>query len=235
MMSIHATALIGILISLVTSTVTEKCSAYRGYPGVPGIPGSHGPNGKDGSNGQKGDDGDHGQLLRGQKGEPGLMGVPGRAGVQGDPGLLGEPGLPGPKGETGISTSITSTKKTVFSLKKFSKSRQIKNTAIKFDEEVVQGNTLTEGVFRSTMKGSYYFAYHVTGRGTICLNIKKFSETKVGFCESQGRGFLMTSGSVVLELEVGDEVSLQPTENINSMPTTGADSTFTGFLLFPTR
>ncbi|KAG5844304.1 complement C1q subcomponent subunit B [Anguilla anguilla] len=232
MMSVQATALIGILISFVTSSVADTCSAYRGYPGVPGIPGSHGPNGKDGPKGLKGDDGDHGQLLKGQKGKPGLMGFPGRAGVEGDPGFPGIPGFPGPKGERGISMAVTSSKKSYFSVKKFYKNQLKRDTPIEFEGAVVEGDSLNKGVFRSTIKGYYYFAFHVTGRAVICLNIKKGLETKVGFCDSAERGFLVTSGSLVLKLEVGDEVSLQPTDNISVTSGAGADSIFTGFLLF---
>lgn len=48
-------------------------------------------------------------------------------------------------------------------------------------------------------------------------------------------GFLVTSGSAVLELEVGDTVSLQATR-YNSIVTSqgSASHTFTGFLIFST-
>ncbi|XP_061103905.1 complement C1q subcomponent subunit B [Conger conger] len=233
MMSVQATALIGILISLLTSSAADKCSAYKGYPGVPGIPGSHGPNGKDGPKGQKGDDGDHDQLLKGQKGEPGLPGVPGRAGVAGDSGFPGSPGLPGPKGEKGTSTAATSAKKSFFSSKRPERNMIKGNTAIEFEPAVIVGDPLNKGVFKSTIKGYYYFSYHMTVRSAICLNINKGLETKVGFCDTPERGFLVTSGSVVLKLEVGDEVSVQSTEKVFLPSGEGADSTFTGFLLFP--
>nr|XP_029544822.1 complement C1q subcomponent subunit A-like [Oncorhynchus nerka] len=56
---------------------------------------------------------------------------------------------------------------------------------------------------------------------------------KVGFCDSSS-GFLVTSGSVVLDLLEGDVVSLQPTDN-NAIITKDerADNTFTGFLILP--
>ncbi|KAJ8266309.1 hypothetical protein GJAV_G00128930 [Gymnothorax javanicus] len=233
MMSVRATALFGIAISLATSSVAQKCSASVGYPGVPGIPGSHGANGLDGPKGQKGDKGDHGLLLKGPKGEQGLPGVPGRAGIKGDPGIPGAPGSSGPKGEKGTSVAATSDKKSFFFLKKFKKTLLKRDTPIEFETSMAEGDSLNNGIFKSTIKGFYYFAYHVTGRSTICLNIKKGEETKVDFCDSAERGFLVTSGSVVLRLDVGNEVSLRPNENLHVTGGTGADSTFTGFLLFP--
>lgn len=48
-------------------------------------------------------------------------------------------------------------------------------------------------------------------------------------------GFLITSGSVVMELERGDTVSLVPIQ-YNTIVTTQASATniFSGFLIFPT-
>ncbi|KAG7999361.1 hypothetical protein GBF38_000449, partial [Nibea albiflora] len=48
-------------------------------------------------------------------------------------------------------------------------------------------------------------------------------------------GFLVSSGSAVLELEVGDRVSLHVTKFNNIVTSQGSTShTFTGFLIFPT-
>ncbi|KAJ8405915.1 hypothetical protein AAFF_G00313520 [Aldrovandia affinis] len=232
MMSVLAMALAGILILLVTSSVADTCSGYKGC-GVPGIPGTHGPNGKDGDKGQKGDHGLNGLLVKGQKGDPGLLGAPGRSGQEGDLGLPGMPGLAGPKGEKGIPRGVSVAKKSFFSSKKLSKRFPTKDSPIEFDRAVMEGDPLQKGVFRSATKGYYYFTFHVSGRAMVCLNIKKGTVTMVGFCDSAERGYLVTSGSVVLKLEVGDEVSVQTNENNSVMSGSGADSIFTGFLLFP--
>ncbi len=53
-------------------------------------------------------------------------------------------------------------------------------------------------------------------------------------CDSS-EGFLVTSGSAVLELNVGDTVSLEATRYSNMVTSQSSTShTFTGFLIFPT-
>ncbi|XP_036381220.1 complement C1q subcomponent subunit B isoform X1 [Megalops cyprinoides] len=230
MMLVHVVALVGVLVSLVTPSVADTC---RGYPGVPGIPGKHGSHGKDGVKGEKGDRGDDFLLAKGQKGEPGLLGPPGRSGIQGDPGMPGVPGLLGPKGERGTAMAAATSKKSFFSFKKRSNRAPTKDQPIRFDLSLADGDTLHNGEFHCEIKGCYFFTYHVTGRTLVCLNIKKGTVTMVGFCDSGEKGYLVTSGSVVLQLDVGDKVSVQTTENNLVMGTEGADSIFTGFLLFP--
>ncbi|KAI1903783.1 hypothetical protein AGOR_G00030770 [Albula goreensis] len=235
MMSVRVAVLVGILISIVTSSVADTCSAYRGYPGIPGIPGSHGPNGKDGLRGQKGDRGEDGRLMKGEKGDPGIIGAPGRSGPRGDPGIQGQPGLPGPKGERGLSSGVTDRKKSFFSYRKVSRRSTRADTPVQFDKAILEGETLDRGVFNCTIKGYFFFTYHLSGhsRNSVCINIKKGTDTKMNLCDSTDLGYLLTSGSVVLKLEVGDEVSLQPTTNNAVISADGADSIFTGFLLFP--
>ncbi|XP_048839442.1 complement C1q subcomponent subunit B [Brienomyrus brachyistius] len=234
-MSVAAVALLGLLVPLAAPTVAETCDAYRGYPGVPGIPGPHGPDGKDGLTGQKGDNGDNGGILKGQKGEPGPIGPPGRTGLPGLPGLPGPLGRAGAKGEKGMPTGIASLERSAFSYKKTS-SRQSRTDqgAIKFDKPINAGDTLTNGVFTSKVKGYYYFTYHVTSRTKACLEIKKNSVSLVHFCDSLQKGYFVMSGSVVELLNVDDKISLHPTEDSTLMGTHGAESIFSGFLLFPT-
>ncbi|XP_023656340.2 complement C1q subcomponent subunit B [Paramormyrops kingsleyae] len=234
-MSVTAVALLGVLIPLAVQTAAETCDAYRGYPGVPGIPGPHGPDGKDGLKGEKGDNGDNSGILKGQKGEPGPMGPPGRTGLPGSPGLPGPTGQPGAKGEKGMPTGIASLERSAFSYKKTSSRPSRKeHGAIRFDKAINAGNTLTNGVFTSKVKGYYYFTYHVTSRTKACLEIKKNSVSLVSFCDSLQKGYFVMSGSVVELLEVNDVISLQPTEDSTIMGTQGADSIFSGFLLFQT-
>ena len=59
-------------------------------------------------------------------------------------------------------------------------------------------------------------------------------DVKLSMCDSSS-SHLVTAGSMVLDLEVGDKVSLQPTQH-NKIITSPqvADNTFTGMLLFPT-
>lgn len=62
----------------------------------------------------------------------------------------------------------------------------------------------------------------------------KGSEGHQMMCDTS-EGFLVTSGSAVLNLEVGDTVSLEATR-YNSIVTSQSSTShiFTGFLIFPT-
>ncbi|KPP66961.1 complement C1q subcomponent subunit B-like [Scleropages formosus] len=226
--------LLGVLISFVASSAADTCSAFRGYPGVPGIPGAHGPNGKDGQKGERGEKGDSGLMLKGQKGEPGLLGPPGRVGLPGDPGVPGFSGPVGPKGEKGMSVNAMPFQRSTFSYKYALSRMPRKDQPIRFERAIESTISLQNGVFQCKVRGYYYLTYHVTGRSKVCINIMKGEEIVVGFCDSTQRGFLVTSASVIQELMVGDEVSIQTTDDNAVMGTDGADSIFTGFLLFPT-
>lgn len=62
----------------------------------------------------------------------------------------------------------------------------------------------------------------------------KGEQTHLSLCDTS-EGFLITSGSAVLELEPGDTVSLVPVQ-YNTIVTTQSSATniFSGFLLFAT-
>lgn len=232
-----------ILTSFKTPAATQTCGASRGYPGVPGIPGSHGVNGKDGPKGERGDPGESGLDTKVQNGGLGLPGPPGRSGLKGDPGQPGPPGPSGPQGPRGErdSSAITkATQKSYFSNKRITVPSPPKNTAMTFERAILDntdpslaGDLLKNGVFHCSIKGMYFFTYHVSAKSLVCLNIKQGGVTKLGLCDSSNR-FFLTSGSVVLELDVGETVSLHPTEH-NSVTTRVdiTDNTFTGFLLYP--
>lgn len=68
----------------------------------------------------------------------------------------------------------------------------------------------------------------------VCLKLMKNQQSPMTMCDSS-EGFLITSGSALLELEPGDAVSLVPVV-YNSIVTSqsSASNIFTGFLLFPT-
>lgn len=68
----------------------------------------------------------------------------------------------------------------------------------------------------------------------VCLKLMKGQQSPVSMCDSS-EGFLITSGSVLLELEPGDTVSLVPVVH-NTIVTSqsSASNIFTGFLVFPT-
>ena len=66
------------------------------------------------------------------------------------------------------------------------------------------------------------------------MKLVKGSETHMPQCDTFD-GFLVTSGSAVLELNVGDEVSLHAARLSNIVTSQSSTShIFSGFLIFPT-
>ncbi|XP_007250114.3 complement C1q subcomponent subunit B [Astyanax mexicanus] len=232
---VHAVLPISILLWGVTTVFSDTCSENRGYPGVPGIPGDHGANGKDGLKGQKGDNGNKAEPVKGAKGDRGMPGNPGRAGIKGNMGMEGPPGPQGPKGQKGAIAGVPKNMRSFFSYKRSPQYRQnvIIRKPIEFDvltSPNQDGDPLTNGEFTATLRGTYFFVYHISAASTACLNIKKNAEILVNLCDIT-QGVLVTSGSVVVKLEKGDKVSVQAFQNSNII-SKDADSTFTGFLLF---
>ncbi|KAM7401621.1 hypothetical protein PAMP_016923 [Pampus punctatissimus] len=231
-----------LLLLVHVAPVVTQSSCTGGPAGVPGIPGTHGANGRDGGKGETGDPGEAGQSVRGQKGLPGLRGPPGRPGLKGDIGMPGPPGRSGPPGVKGKAFNAANRPKSFFSYKRVLSSAPELDTAIEFNSEILpdldeqfHGESLTNKTFLCTIKGVYFFSYHISAKSRVCLKLVKGSEIHMMMCDSFD-GFLVTSGSAVLELEVGDIISLQATK-YNSIVTgqSSISHTFTGFLIFPTR
>lgn len=225
-----------LLLLHISLVVSQSCSN-----GIPGIPGSHGPNGMDGPMGEKGNAGEAGQPIRGQKGFLGLGGPPGRPGLKGDAGLFGHPGNPGRHGEKGRPFNPSNQQISFFSYKRvISQIPELDNT-IDFNRQILpeldeqfRGEELNNGTFTCAIKGIYFFSYHFSAKSRVCVKMMKNSEDHMTLCDTS-EGFLVTSGSAVLDLEVGDTVSLQATR-YNSLVTkmSSTSHTFTGFLISPT-
>ncbi|XP_041673176.1 complement C1q subcomponent subunit B [Cheilinus undulatus] len=224
-----------LLLAHIDLVFTQCCSS--GTPGVPGIPGTHGPNGLDGQKGERGDPGEASQLLRGLKGAQGQRGPPGRPGLKGDAGMMGPPGNPGRPGEKGRPFNPSNEQKMFFSCKLDASDPPQLNAAINFNGKILedlepqyQGESLTNGTYTSTVGGVYFFSYHVSAKSRACLKLMKGSEVHTTLCDTVD-GYVVSSGSAVLQLEVGDTVSLEPTR-YNHIATS-TSHTFTGFLIFP--
>ncbi|XP_028664328.1 complement C1q subcomponent subunit B-like [Erpetoichthys calabaricus] len=223
------------ILAFVLLTTASLSSTDNSCPGLPGIPGKPGANGRDGEKGERGDRGEDELLIKGQKGNKGEQGGAGKIGPQGEPGLSGPAGLPGPKGLPGETGEAGATEGTVFSVSKSSNMPARKDFPIRFDRKLLRSDESVKidlSQFTCRTKGLYYFTYHVTSRGNLCLNFKKNRQKVVGFCDHVQNTFQVSSGSVVLELSPNDLVSLETTEKNNILGSEGADSIFTGFLLF---
>ncbi|XP_073525072.1 complement C1q subcomponent subunit B-like [Phyllobates terribilis] len=227
---------------------SQSCQARM--PGLPGIPGTPGADGQDGGNGEKGDQGPPGTFIdwkeeeyRGDMGQPGNPGKVGPKGPTGPPGHSGPRGLKGLKGESGVyKTEVQS----AFSVKKTTMGNPRKDQPIRFDTEIINISNqydVRTGKFTCKYPGLYYFTYHASSRGHLCIHIVKGrfnpnanvsdKETVVLFCDQVLNVFQTTTGSVVLKVSKDESVWLEPTEKNHLLGTEGADTIFSGFLLFP--
>ncbi|NXM45915.1 C1QA protein, partial [Gymnorhina tibicen] len=215
------------------------CKAPDGKNGSPGAPG------RDGRPGQKGDMGEPGRPAsrtstkgpKGDIGEPGFPGIPGMAGPPGLPGLIGRPGPPGMPGQKGMAGNVLEHTRPAFSASRLSPPRI--GATVVFDRIITnQENSYSPrtGKFTCSIPGLYYFAYQVVSSGDLCLSITKNGLRVVSFCDNNSHGILqVNSGSSVLSLAVGDQVSLTTNPGQGSSIYSGseADSVFSGFLVSP--
>ncbi|XP_025923200.1 complement C1q subcomponent subunit B [Apteryx rowi] len=220
------------------------CKTYGTIPGIPGSPGQPGSNGRDGENGQKGERGPPGHVEDeefGEKGEPGAPGYPGKVGPKGPMGSKGAPGPMGPPGPQGDSGDYKATLKSAFSAARMISSLPRREQPIRFDRIITNENGHYEnryGRFTCRIPGIYYFTYHVTSKGNLCINMKKGrggskGEKVVTFCDYVQNSFQVTTGGVVLKMAAEESVWLEPTEKNSIIGIEGADSIFSGFLIFP--
>uniref|UniRef100_A0A8D0HHN4 Complement C1q B chain n=1 Tax=Sphenodon punctatus TaxID=8508 RepID=A0A8D0HHN4_SPHPU len=220
------------------------CQGSGAIPGIPGMPGSPGSSGTDGEDGPKGERGPPGQVEDyeelGEKGEPGMSGHPGKVGPKGPAGSKGSPGSPGSYGPKGESGDYKTTLKSAFSAARNINTPLRREQPIRFDRIITNENSHYEnryGRFTCQIPGLYYFTYHATSRGNLCIHIKKGhgsrGEKVVGFCDYVYNTYQVTTGGVVLWVDAGESVWLEPTEKNSLVGIEGADSIFSGFLLFP--
>ncbi|XP_067873675.1 complement C1q subcomponent subunit B-like [Heterodontus francisci] len=232
-----------LLLLVVASSAQDTClasSGIHGSPGMPGMPGALGDNGRDGAPGRKGKTGPSGSTgltgHKGHKGEQGFEGTTGKVGPDGETGEKGEKGSMGEKGEKGEVGDHTSTLKSAFSMARSTSNSPRKNEVIKFDKLITneqRSYSSRSGKFQCQIPGLYYFTYHATSKGSLCVNIMHNREKIVGFCDLVHYVFQVSSGGVVLKLQQDDEIHLQTTDSNSMLGVEGADSVFSGFLIFP--
>ncbi|XP_010148755.1 PREDICTED: complement C1q subcomponent subunit A [Eurypyga helias] len=228
------TAMLGM--ALLENSMCRAPDGKDGFPGVPGL---------DGRPGQKGDVGEPGKStqrtgirgFKGEAGEPGLPGNPGNQGYQGPHGPPGLPGQPGPKGNKGKEGNILEQPRPAFSASR--RSPPSMGGTVVFDNIITNQESSYSpqtGQFTCHVPGLYYFAYIVISSGDLCLSIIKNKERVVRFCDYNSLGILqVNSGSSVLSLAVGDQVSVSTDPAMVSKIYSGSevDSVFSGFMVFP--
>ncbi|XP_014441994.1 complement C1q subcomponent subunit B [Tupaia chinensis] len=181
--------------------------------------------------------GDHGEF--GEKGNPGIPGNPGKVGPKGPAGPKGSPGLPGAPGPKGESGDYKATQKVAFSAKRTTHNAPRRDQPIRFEQLITNTNNNYEprsGKFTCRVPGLYYFTYHVSSRGNLCINLLRGRESPqkvLTFCDYVTNVYQVTTGGVVLKLELGETVFLQATDRNSLVGMEGANSIFSGFLLFP--
>ncbi|XP_078281229.1 uncharacterized protein LOC144607946 [Rhinoraja longicauda] len=234
-----------ISLMLLLTVLGALVSGLETASGIPGIPGSHGiPGmpGKDGRDGPKGAKGDQGPLVSvgglgesGDKGDPGIKGPTGKTGRRGPLGFKGDSGIEGVVGEKGKSGDYKSALKSAFSAKKAVYEYPQRDTPIKFTKILSNDqhhyNSRT-GKFTCKISGYYYFVYHATSDNNLCVNMNMNGVTITSFC-SHGEFEQVSSGALVLHLQVNDKVWLAATVYNALMGKENHDSVFSGFLLFP--
>ncbi|XP_060614660.2 complement C1q subcomponent subunit B [Anolis sagrei] len=248
MLSAEKVVIWALLVCLPASKMAgaSSCQGPTLIPGIPGMPGAPGPNGRDGGDGTKGERGPPGTVDDyrdvGEPGEPGEPGYPGKVGPRGNTGSKGPPGVPGSRGQKGDSGDSKTSLKSAFSAIRGITLSPRRGQPVRFDQIITNVNRNYEtryGRFKCEIPGLYYFTYHVSSRGNLCLQLKKGrgnerGERVVAFCDFVYNSFQVTTGGVVLRMAQEESVWLEPTEK-NSLVggTEGADSIFSGFLLFP--
>ncbi|XP_004592441.2 complement C1q subcomponent subunit B [Ochotona princeps] len=236
-------ALLLLLSLLDASQAQSSCSGHPAIPGTPGIPGLPGSDGNPGTPGVKGEKGlpglagDHGEF--GEKGDPGSPGNPGKVGPKGPVGPKGVPGAPGAPGPKGESGDYKATQKIVFSVLKTTATPVRRDLPVRFEHTITNENNnyySRSGKFTCTVPGLYYFTYHASSRGNLCVGIFRGREKPqkvLTFCDYSINTFQVTTGGVVLKLEMGESVHLQTNDKNSLLAMEGANSIFSGFLLFP--
>ncbi|XP_033842200.1 complement C1q and tumor necrosis factor-related protein 9A [Periophthalmus magnuspinnatus] len=219
----------------------------KGDQGEIGLPGPKGPTGAPGPPGPEGPKGDVG--LRGDRGIQGPLGPPGRLGPKGEIGVpghkgsigyRGERGSRGDKGEKGEKGEAFAIFKSAFSVGLTAQTKlPAANAPIRFDKIIynVQNHyDVQTGRFTCSVRGAYYFTYHITVfsrnvKVALVKNGAKIIHTMDNYQSSEDQA----AGGAVLHLEAGDKVWLQVAggELFNGLfADEDDDTTFSGFLIF---
>ncbi|XP_074500495.1 complement C1q-like protein 4 [Sebastes fasciatus] len=177
------------------------------------------------------------KLKSGFRGPPGIPGPQGARGAPGEPGKPGPQGPPGP-GPGGYSPSLYTPKIAFYAgLRKQHEGSEI----LKFDDVVTNVGNYYEpstGKFTCPLPGIYFFTYHVLMRGgdgtSMWADLKKNGQVRASaIAQDADQNYDYASNSVILHLDVGDEVCVQLDGGKVHGGNTNKYSTFSGFLIYP--
>ncbi|XP_032939310.1 complement C1q-like protein 4 [Catharus ustulatus] len=176
----------------------------------------------------------------GRKGRAGLRGPPGPPGPRGPPGEPGRPGPPGPPGPGpgGYIPSFYSPKIAFYAgLRKPHEGYEV----LRFDDVVTNVGNYYEpssGKFTCPLAGIYFFTYHVLMRGgdgtSMWADLMKNGQVRASaIAQDADQNYDYASNSVILHLDVGDEVFVKLDGGKVHGGNTNKYSTFSGFIIYP--
>ncbi|XP_048023464.1 complement C1q subcomponent subunit A [Megalobrama amblycephala] len=220
--------------------------AIHGKDGVNGLPG------RDGLSGAKGDKGAPAlqdelnsvniEELKGEMGSRGPPGEPGPQGFIGDRGPIGPPGPKGPKGPSAGIGGIVASQKPAFSVLRKTADYASYGQPVIFDSQLSNVNNnfnLQTGYFTCKVPGVYYFVFHASSEGHLCLRLKSDSASPVSlsFCDFNLRSqSLVVSGGAVLKLSKNNRVWIEPFKDSSGGRMSKSMSVvFNGFLIYPSE
>eukprot|EP00069_Balaena_mysticetus_P004924 bmy_04529T0 len=213
------------------------CYGIAGMPGLPGAPGKDGHDGLPGPKGEPGIPAIPGTRgPKGQKGDPGTPGYPGKNGPMGTPGIPGAPGNMGPPGNPGDEGRYKQNHQSVFTVTRQTVQFPEPNSLVKFNSVITnpQGDYDTNtGKFTCKVPGIYYFVYYTSHTANLCVQLYRSGVKVTTFCDHMSNSKQVSSGGVLLRMQVGEQVWLVVNDYNGMVGTEGSDSVFSGFLLFP--
>ncbi|KAM6046443.1 PREDICTED: complement C1q subcomponent subunit C [Chlamydotis macqueenii] len=233
-------ALALLLLNLGSTVTGDAPRSCYGAPGLPGMPGMPGKDGRDGLKGAKGEPGipatPTAQGTKGMKGEPGSPGLPGKTGPIGPPGPRGDPGTMGMAGKPGMPGIYKQKHQSAFSVMRQTNEYPLKDVPIVFNRVITNTNhdyDTTTGKFTCKFPGLYYFVFHTSQTGNLCVILHKNENKMASFCDHKTNTIQVSSGGILLHLDAGNQVWLAVNDYNAMVGIRNSDSIFSGFLLFP--
>ncbi|XP_010901442.1 complement C1q tumor necrosis factor-related protein 1 [Esox lucius] len=182
-------------------------------------------------------------ILKGDKGDRGDRGTPGKSGGEGPPGSRGPMGPKGTKGQAGPSGDNCKNQNAAFSVGRRKSLHSVDYyQALVFDTEFVNlgGHfDMFTGKFHCHVPGVYYFNVNIhtwNFKETYLHIMRNDREQAIVYAQPSERS-IMQSQSVMLPLELGDEVwvRMYKRERENAVYSDDVDVyiTFNGYLITP--